>query len=178
MKRLLMTPGPTPVAPETQLAMAQPIIHHRSPQFMDILERGAGRPEISVPDRTGSADLCRHRHRRHGRGGGQHPVRRRHGPGGGRRQIRRALDRAVQRLRGQGRGRLAVEWGHAVDPKEVAKTPRRQPGHQGGLGPGQRDLHRRAAPGAGTGRGDQEPARHHPGGGRHLGPGGLSPAHG
>jgi aspartate aminotransferase-like enzyme len=37
MKRLLMTPGPTPVAPETQLAMAQPILHHRSPQFMEIL---------------------------------------------------------------------------------------------------------------------------------------------
>jgi aspartate aminotransferase-like enzyme len=37
MKLYLMTPGPTPVAPETQLAMAQPIIHHRSPQFMDIL---------------------------------------------------------------------------------------------------------------------------------------------
>jgi aspartate aminotransferase-like enzyme len=37
MKRLLMTPGPTPVAPETQLAMAQPIIHHRAPAFMDIL---------------------------------------------------------------------------------------------------------------------------------------------
>ncbi len=32
-----MTPGPTPVAPETQLAMAQPILHHRSPQFMEIL---------------------------------------------------------------------------------------------------------------------------------------------
>ncbi len=37
MKRLLMTPGPTPVAPETQLAMAQPILHHRAPAFMDIL---------------------------------------------------------------------------------------------------------------------------------------------
>jgi serine---pyruvate transaminase len=37
MKMYLMTPGPTPVAPETQLAMAQPIIHHRSPQFMEIL---------------------------------------------------------------------------------------------------------------------------------------------
>lgn len=37
MKRYLMTPGPTPVAPETQLAMAQPIIHHRAPQFMEIL---------------------------------------------------------------------------------------------------------------------------------------------
>jgi aspartate aminotransferase-like enzyme len=33
----LMTPGPTPVAPETNLAMAQPIIHHRSPLFMEIL---------------------------------------------------------------------------------------------------------------------------------------------
>jgi len=39
MKRLLMTPGPTPVAPETQLAMAQPMIHHRAPAFMDILAK-------------------------------------------------------------------------------------------------------------------------------------------
>ena len=74
--------------------------------------------------------------------------------------------------------RLAVEWGHAVDVKAVAKLPGRQPRHQGGLCPGQRDLHRRAAPGAGTGGGDQEAARHHPGGGRHLRPGGLCPAHG
>jgi aspartate aminotransferase-like enzyme len=33
-----MTPGPTPVAPETQLAMAIPMIHHRAPAFMEILE--------------------------------------------------------------------------------------------------------------------------------------------
>ena len=39
MKRLLMTPGPTPVAPETQLAMAQPMIHHRAPAFMDIIKQ-------------------------------------------------------------------------------------------------------------------------------------------
>ncbi len=39
MKRYLMTPGPTPVAPETQLAMAQPVLHHRSPQFMEVLAR-------------------------------------------------------------------------------------------------------------------------------------------
>jgi len=37
MKTYLMTPGPTPVAPETQLTMAQPMIHHRAPQFMEIL---------------------------------------------------------------------------------------------------------------------------------------------
>jgi aspartate aminotransferase-like enzyme len=36
-KRYLMAPGPTPVAPETLLAMAEPIIHHRSPQFSAIL---------------------------------------------------------------------------------------------------------------------------------------------
>ena len=39
MKMYLMTPGPTPVAPETQLAMAQPIIHHRSPLFMEIFNK-------------------------------------------------------------------------------------------------------------------------------------------
>ncbi len=37
MKKYLMTPGPTPVSPETQLAMAQPIIHHRAPQFAAVL---------------------------------------------------------------------------------------------------------------------------------------------
>jgi aspartate aminotransferase-like enzyme len=37
MKRYLLTPGPTPVASETLLAMAQPIIHHRSPQFAEVL---------------------------------------------------------------------------------------------------------------------------------------------
>jgi aspartate aminotransferase-like enzyme len=36
-KRYLMAPGPTPVAPDTLLAMAEPIIHHRSPQFSAIL---------------------------------------------------------------------------------------------------------------------------------------------
>jgi aspartate aminotransferase-like enzyme len=44
MKTYLMTPGPTPVAPETQLAMAQPMIHHRAPQFMEIL--GAVREDL------------------------------------------------------------------------------------------------------------------------------------
>lgn len=37
MKRYLMAPGPTPVAPQTLLAMAEPIIHHRSPQFYAVV---------------------------------------------------------------------------------------------------------------------------------------------
>src|SRR3954469_23132767 len=33
IKKYLLAPGPTPVPPEVLLAMAQPVIHHRTPQF-------------------------------------------------------------------------------------------------------------------------------------------------
>jgi len=36
-KRYLLTPGPTPVPPESLLAMAKPIIHHRTDEFRKIL---------------------------------------------------------------------------------------------------------------------------------------------
>jgi len=42
-KRYLLTPGPTPVPPEVLAAMAEPVIHHRSPDFktvfVEVLER-------------------------------------------------------------------------------------------------------------------------------------------
>jgi aspartate aminotransferase-like enzyme len=38
-KRYLMTPGPTPVPPEVLAAIAQPVVHHRSPDFRPVLER-------------------------------------------------------------------------------------------------------------------------------------------
>ena len=37
-KRYLLAPGPTPVPPEALLAMAMPIIHHRAPDFLPVLE--------------------------------------------------------------------------------------------------------------------------------------------
>jgi len=37
-KKYLMTPGPTPVLNEALTAMAEPIIHHRHPEFQGILE--------------------------------------------------------------------------------------------------------------------------------------------
>lgn len=37
LKRYLLAPGPTPVPHEVLLAMAAPIIHHRSPEFIPIL---------------------------------------------------------------------------------------------------------------------------------------------
>jgi serine---pyruvate transaminase len=36
-KTRIFTPGPTPLMPEAQLAMARPIIHHRTPEFKELL---------------------------------------------------------------------------------------------------------------------------------------------
>jgi len=38
-KRYLLTPGPTPVPPEVLAALAEPVIHHRSPDFKVVFER-------------------------------------------------------------------------------------------------------------------------------------------
>lgn len=38
LKRYLLAPGPTPVPSEALLAMAMPIIHHRSPDFVPVLD--------------------------------------------------------------------------------------------------------------------------------------------
>ena len=35
-KRYLLTPGPTPVPPEVLAALAEPVIHHRSPDFKSV----------------------------------------------------------------------------------------------------------------------------------------------
>jgi aspartate aminotransferase-like enzyme len=37
-KQLLLTPGPTPVPPEIALAMARPIIHHRTSEYQAVFE--------------------------------------------------------------------------------------------------------------------------------------------
>jgi aspartate aminotransferase-like enzyme len=39
MKKRLFTPGPTPVPEDVLLRMARPLIHHRSPEFREIMER-------------------------------------------------------------------------------------------------------------------------------------------
>jgi aspartate aminotransferase-like enzyme len=42
-KRYLMTPGPTPVPPQVLAAMAEPMVHHRSPDFRPVYESCLGR---------------------------------------------------------------------------------------------------------------------------------------
>src|SRR4051794_24869491 len=38
-KRYLFTPGPTPVPPEVLAALAEPVVHHRAPEFRPVYER-------------------------------------------------------------------------------------------------------------------------------------------
>ncbi len=40
-KDYLLTPGPTPLPPQVSAAMAKPIIHHRTPQFQEILKEAS-----------------------------------------------------------------------------------------------------------------------------------------
>jgi serine---pyruvate transaminase len=37
-KQYLLTPGPTPVPPQVLAALAEPIVHHRSPDFTPVYE--------------------------------------------------------------------------------------------------------------------------------------------
>ena len=51
-KYQLMAPGPTPVPSEVLLAMAQPILHHRTPEYETLFLEVRGRPR---------SDSCRPR---------------------------------------------------------------------------------------------------------------------
>jgi aspartate aminotransferase-like enzyme len=42
-KRYLFTPGPTPVPPQVLAALAEPVVHHRGPDFRIVYERCLGR---------------------------------------------------------------------------------------------------------------------------------------
>jgi aspartate aminotransferase-like enzyme len=43
----LMTPGPTPIPPEVERAMAEPVVYHRGPEFRPLLERVLARlPQV------------------------------------------------------------------------------------------------------------------------------------
>ncbi|MFH1508000.1 MAG: aminotransferase class V-fold PLP-dependent enzyme, partial [Candidatus Omnitrophota bacterium] len=37
-KNYLLTPGPTPIPPQVSEALARPIIHHRTPQFQEVIK--------------------------------------------------------------------------------------------------------------------------------------------
>jgi aspartate aminotransferase-like enzyme len=45
-KRYLLAPGPTPVPPEVLAAAAEPILHHRGPDFRELMKRCLGRLQL------------------------------------------------------------------------------------------------------------------------------------
>jgi aspartate aminotransferase-like enzyme len=121
IKKYLLAPGPTPVPPEVLLAMAQPVIHHRTPQFeavvaevRDGLQRlfqtqydvlmlassGTGAMEAAVTNLTSPGDRVLVVN------GGKF------GERWG--KIARAYGLVVTEI--------TVEWGRAVDPAEVARA--------------------------------------------------------
>jgi serine---pyruvate transaminase len=51
-KRYLFTPGPTPVPPQVLAALAEPVLHHRAPDFREVYARVLGR--LQEVHRTGS----------------------------------------------------------------------------------------------------------------------------
>lgn len=121
IKKYLLAPGPTPVPPEVLLAMAQPVIHHRTPQFeavvaevrdglrqlfqtqQDVLmlaSSGTGAMEAAVTNLTSPGDRVLVVN------GGKF------GERWG--KIAAAYGLAVTELK--------VEWGRAVDPDAVARA--------------------------------------------------------
>ena len=117
-KQYLLTAGPTPLPPAVSQVMAEPILYHRAPAFIEVYARVLARPAARVPDLQRGPVLRRVRHRRHGVRG-REPGRARRA-GGGRlvRQVRRALGRAVRRLRRR-TVHLEFEWGEQVDPARL-----------------------------------------------------------
>ncbi len=126
LKKYLLAPGATPVPPEVLLAMAQPIIHHRTPQFEAVfaevqagLQRlfqtredvlilassGTGAMEAAVTNTTSPGDRVIVVN------GGKFGERWT--------KIATAYGLAVTELK--------VEWGRAVEPDAVARALREHP---------------------------------------------------
>ena len=143
-KYQLMAPGPTPVPSEVLLAMAQPILHHRTPEYealfvevraglkrllqtsQDVIPlacSGTGAMEAAVVNTLSAGDTVAGRERR---------------------QVRRALARDLCRAFGVDVVELKAPYGETVPRRARGRGAEDAPGHQGRARAAQRDLHRRA----------------------------------
>lgn len=125
-KRYLFAPGPTQVPPEVLLAMASPIIHHRAPDFIELFEQV--RVDLQWLFQTTNDVLVL---ASSGTGGMEGSVANFLSPG----------DKAIvvnMGKFGERWGKLCksfgvvaeeikVEWGHAVDPQQIADALKKNP---------------------------------------------------
>jgi aspartate aminotransferase-like enzyme len=126
-KKYLLAPGPTPIPPEALLAMAMPIIHHRAPDFLPILDSAKKGLQWLYQTKNDVLILCST-----GTGGMEGSVTNFLSPGdnvlvinGGKfgerwTKICQAYGMKVEEL--------IVEWGYAVKAEQVEAALRKNPG--------------------------------------------------
>jgi len=125
-KKYLLAPGPTPVPPEALLAMAMPIIHHRAPDFLPVLESAKKGLQWLYQTKNDVLILCST-----GTGGMDGAVSNFLSPGddvlvinGGKfgerwTKICQAYGMKVEEI--------IVEWGYAVKPEQVETSLKKNP---------------------------------------------------
>lgn len=130
LKRYLLAPGPTPVPPEALLAMAMPIIHHRSPDFMPVLDSAKKGLQWLCQTKNDVLILCST-----GTGGMVGAVNNFLSPGDkalvinagnfGERwtKICRSYNLSVEEIK--------IEWGYSVKPEDVEKALKKDPSIKG-----------------------------------------------
>ncbi len=130
LKRYLLAPGPTPVPPEALLAMAMPIIHHRSPDFLPVLDSAKKGLQWLCQTKNDVLILCST-----GTGGMVGAVNNFFSPGDkalvinagnfGERwtKICRSYNLSVEEIK--------IDWGYAVKPEDVEKALKKDPSIKG-----------------------------------------------
>lgn len=125
-KKYLLAPGPTPVPPEALLAMAMPMIHHRAPDFVPVLDSAKKGLQWIYQTKNDVLILCST-----GTGGMVGSVNNFLNPGddvlvinGGKfgerwTKICQAYGMKVEEL--------VVEWGYAVKPEQVEAALKKNP---------------------------------------------------
>ena len=125
-KKYLLAPGPTPVPPEALLAMAMPIIHHRAPDFVPVLDSAKKGLQWLYQTKNDVLILCST-----GTGGMDGSVSNFLSPGddvlvlnGGKfgerwTKICQAYGMKVEEL--------VVEWGYAIKPEQVEVSLKKNP---------------------------------------------------
>lgn len=130
LKRYLLAPGPTPVPSEALLAMAMPIIHHRSPDFLPVLDAAKNGLKWLYQTKNDVLIICST-----GTGGMVGSVNNFFSPGDkalvinagnfGERwtKICKAYNLSVEEIK--------IDWGYTVKPDDVEKALKKDPSIKG-----------------------------------------------
>ncbi len=130
LKRYLLAPGPTPVPSEALLAMAMPIIHHRSPDFVPVLDTAKKGLQWLYQTKNDVLILCST-----GTGGMVGSVNNFFSPGDKALVINAGNfgERWTKICKAYGLDvkEIAYEWGYAAKPEDIEKSLKNDPSIKG-----------------------------------------------